>query len=107
MKPFSHPQQRQHRVVYGCEMSPQVKQSVSARRYFSQNRLGREASKKLVRSFDLRLPPLQPESYISTIVSYSCVSFRPLPLICTLGKSFRTPVPCFVFPLTQPFFALS
>src|SRR3984893_13904838 len=25
MKPFSQPQQRQHRVVYGCEMSPQVK----------------------------------------------------------------------------------
>src|ERR1700722_14988698 len=25
MKSFTQPQQRQHRVVYGCEMSPQVK----------------------------------------------------------------------------------
>src|SRR5216683_5383243 len=33
MEPFSQSQQRQHRVVYGCEMSPQVKQSVSARRF--------------------------------------------------------------------------
>src|ERR1700687_1789486 len=31
MKSLSQSQQWQHRVVYGCEMSPQVKQSVSAR----------------------------------------------------------------------------
>src|SRR6266853_5956626 len=40
MEPFSQSQQRQHRVVYGCEMSPQVKQSVSARRYFPLDLLG-------------------------------------------------------------------
>src|SRR5258707_15877186 len=40
MEPFSQAQQRQHRVVYGCEMSPQVKQSVSARRYFPLDLLG-------------------------------------------------------------------
>src|SRR6267142_7214893 len=34
MEAFSQSQKRQHRVVYGGEMSPQVKQSVSARRYF-------------------------------------------------------------------------
>ena len=37
---FSQPQQREHRVVYGRQMSPQVKQPVSARRYFLQNPLG-------------------------------------------------------------------
>src|SRR6267143_202762 len=40
IEPFSQSQQRQHRVVYGCEMSPQVKQSVSARRYFPLDLLG-------------------------------------------------------------------
>ena len=60
IKSFSQPQQRQHRVVDGCQMAPQVKQPVSARRYFPQNLLGREASKKLVRPIDLGLPCFQP-----------------------------------------------
>src|SRR5580693_8659863 len=47
IKSFSQPQQRQHRVVYGCQMSPQVEKPVSARRYFLQNLLGREGSKSL------------------------------------------------------------
>src|SRR6202047_1544451 len=90
MKSFSQPQQRQHRVVYGREMSPQVKQSVSARRYFPQDLLGREASKKLVRPIDLGLPYFQPESYTRAFVSHASISCQPLPLICALGKSFRT-----------------
>src|SRR5712664_4817059 len=40
MEPFSQSQQRQHRVVYGCEMSPQVEQPVSARGYFPLDLLG-------------------------------------------------------------------
>src|SRR6267143_4826218 len=74
MKPISQPQQRQHRVVYGCEMSPQVKQPVPARGYFPQDLLGREASKKLVRPLDLRLPHLQRESHIRSFVCHSSVS---------------------------------
>src|SRR5260370_39183182 len=90
MEPFSQRQQRQHRVVYGCEMSPQVKQSVSARRYFPLDLLGREGSKKLVRPIDLGLPYFQPDSYISAFVCHVSISCQPFPLICTLGKSFRT-----------------
>src|SRR6267143_5965514 len=90
MEPFSQSQQRQHRVVYGCEMSPQVKQSVSARRYFPLDLLGREASKKLVRPLDLRRPYLQPDSHIRAFVCHVHISCQPLPIICTLGKSFRT-----------------
>src|SRR6267378_6826019 len=90
MKPISQPQQRQHRVMHGREMPPQIKQPVPARRYFPQDLLGREASKKLVRQRNLRFPHLQPESHIRAFVCHSSVSFRLLPLICTLKKSFRT-----------------
>src|SRR6266699_23053 len=102
MKSFSHPQQRQHRVVYGCEMSPQVKQPVPARCYFPQHFLGREGSKKLVRPVDLSHPCFQPDSYTRAFVSHSSVSFPPLHLICTLVKSL--PKRCFVLPLTHPRF---
>src|SRR2546425_8287423 len=88
MKSFSHPQQRQHRVVYGCEMSPQVKQPIPARCYFPQHFLGREGSKKPVRPVDLGLPCFQPDSYTRAFVSHSSVSFPPLHLICTLAKFF-------------------
>ena len=40
MKSFSQPQQRQHRVVGGCQMPPQVKHPIPARRYFPQDFLG-------------------------------------------------------------------
>src|SRR6267143_1206396 len=83
MKPISQPQQRQHRVVYGCQMSPQIKQPVPARRYFPQDLLGREASKNLVRPLELCLPYLQPESHIRAFVCHSSVSSRLL-----LGKLF-------------------
>src|SRR3989441_12383703 len=74
MKPISQPQQRQHRVMHRREMSPQVKQPVSARRYFLQDLLGRESSKKLVRPVELCLPYLQPESHIRAFVCHSSVS---------------------------------
>ena len=45
MKPFSNRQERKHRVVYGREMSPQVKRPVPARRYLPQNLAGRKASR--------------------------------------------------------------
>src|SRR5467141_2703713 len=79
MKSFSQPQQRQHRVVYGCEMSPQVKQPVSARRYLPQDLVGREDSKKLVRPLDLglRFPWLH---LLSTTPSHLCC-VEPLPNI--------------------------
>src|SRR5207247_11240006 len=76
MKPISQPQQRQHRVMHGREMSPQVKQPVSARRYFQQDLLGREASKKLVLPLDLRLPHPQRESHIRAFVCHSYVSSK-------------------------------
>src|SRR5258708_33907691 len=62
MEPFTQSQQRQHRVVYGGEKFPQVKQSVSCPRYFPLDVLGGEASKEPLRSFDFRLPPLPPQS---------------------------------------------
>src|SRR5438128_11064083 len=74
MKPISEPQQRQHRVMHRREMSPQVKQPVSTRRYFPQDLLGREASKKLVRPVELCLPYLQPESHIRAFVCHSFIS---------------------------------
>src|SRR5467141_1829483 len=74
MKPISERQQRQHRVMHRREMPPQVKQHVSARRYFPQDLLGRESSKKLVRPVELRLPYLQPESHIRAFVCHSSVS---------------------------------
>src|SRR5580692_12910931 len=73
------PQQRQHRVVNGCQVSPQVEQPVSARRYFLQNLLGREGSKKLVRPIDLRFPYFQPESCIRAFVSHGSFSSQRLP----------------------------
>src|SRR5580658_1941410 len=76
---FSQPQQRQHRVVYGCQMPPQVEQPVSARRYFLQNLLGREGSKKLVRPIDLRFPYFQPEGCIRAFVSHGSFSSQRLP----------------------------
>src|SRR5579864_1087060 len=76
---FSHPQQGQHRVVNGCQMSPQVEQPVSAGRYFLQNLLGREGSKKLVRPIDLGFPYFQPESCIRAFVSHGSISSQRLP----------------------------
>ena len=65
--------------MYGREMSPQVKKPVPARRYFPQNVLGREASKKLVRPLDLGLPYFQPESYLRAFVSHGSISCQLLP----------------------------
>src|SRR3984957_20066433 len=79
IKSFSHPQQRQHRVVNGCQMSPQVEQPVSARRYFLQNLLGREVSKKLARPIDLGFPYFQPESCIRAFASHGSISSQRLP----------------------------
>src|SRR6202140_1512607 len=79
IKSFSQPQQRQHRVVNGCQMSPQVEQPVSARRYLLQNLLGREGSKKLIRPIDLGFPCFQPESCIRGFVSHGSFSFQRLP----------------------------
>src|SRR6204780_1761065 len=76
---FSQPQERQPRVVYGCQMPPQVEQPVSARRYFLQNLLGREGSKKLVRPIDLRFPYFQPESCMRAFVSHGSFSSQRLP----------------------------
>src|SRR5882762_7647817 len=90
MKSFSQRQQREHRVVYGCEMSPQVKKPVPSRRYFPQNLLGREASKELVRAINLGVPCFQPESDVRTFISHGCVSCQPVRFICVLEKSFRT-----------------
>src|SRR6202521_3964722 len=90
MKSFSQAQQRQHRVVYGGQMSPQVKQPVPARCYFPQDLLGRKGSKQLVRPIDLGLPCFQPESYASAVVSHGSISCQPFRLICASGKSFRT-----------------
>src|SRR5882672_4590700 len=78
MKSFSQPQQRQHRVVYGCQMSPQVKNPVPARRYFPQDLLGRETSKKLIRPIDLGLPCFQRESDARGVVSHDSISCPPL-----------------------------
>src|SRR6516162_6078960 len=76
MKPLSELQQRQHRVMHRREMSPQVKQPVSARRYFPQDLLGRESSKKFVRPVELSLPYLQPESHIRAFVCHSFLSLN-------------------------------
>src|ERR1700688_5214941 len=67
-KSFSQPQQRQHRVMCGCQMSPHVKQPVPARRYFPQDLLGPEPSKSLVRPLHCALPYFQPESYVRALV---------------------------------------
>src|ERR1700681_2785296 len=68
-------------------MAPQIKQPVSARRYFPQDLLGRQASKKLVRPFGLRLPHLHPEGYIRSFVFHNFISFRPRILGCTFAKT--------------------
>src|SRR6266481_5331147 len=68
-------------------MSPQVKKPVPSRRYFPQNLLGREASKKLVRAINLGVPCFQPESYVRAFVSHGFVSYQLLRLICILKKS--------------------
>src|SRR5467141_4152591 len=96
MKPFSQPQQRQHGVVDGCQMSPQVKQSVPARCYFPQDLLGRERSKKLVRPIDLGLPCFQPESCERRVVSHASISCQlmgvePLTNIREARSSSRAP----------------
>src|ERR1700729_2424445 len=62
---FSQPQQRQHRVVYGCQMPPQVEQPVSARPYFLQ--------------IVLRFPYFRPESCIRAFVSHGSFSSQRLP----------------------------
>src|SRR6266446_572129 len=74
MKPISQPQQGQHRVMDRREMSPQVKQPVSARRYFAQDILERKASKELVGPVELCLPYLQTESHIRAFVCHSSIS---------------------------------
>src|SRR6202040_2136205 len=79
IKSFSQPQQRKHRAVNGCQMSPQVEQPVSARRYFLQNLLGREGSKKLVRPIDLGFPYFQLESCIRAFISHGSISSQPPP----------------------------
>src|ERR1700722_16728158 len=89
MKSVSQRQEREHRVVYGCEMSPQVKKPVPARRYLPQNLLGRQASKKLVCAINLGVPCFQPESYVRAFVSHRFVSCQPLRFICISEKSFR------------------
>src|SRR5467141_3941408 len=71
-------QQRQHGVVDGCQMSPEVKHSIPARCYFPQDLLGREASKQLVRPIDLGLPYFQPESYARGVVSHASISCQPM-----------------------------
>src|SRR6266478_2132073 len=57
---------------------PQVEKPVSARRYFPQNLLGREASKELVRAINLGVPCFEPESDVRAFVSHGCVSCQPL-----------------------------
>src|ERR1700719_955721 len=57
---------------------PQVKNPVPARRYFPQDLLRGETSKKLVRPIDLRLPCLQPEGYERAVVSHASISCQPL-----------------------------
>src|SRR6266478_3079911 len=74
MKSFSQREQRQHGVVDGCQMSPQVKHSIPARRNFPKDLLGRERSKKLVRPIDLGLPGFQPESCERRVVSHASIS---------------------------------
>src|ERR1700730_8987435 len=90
MQAFPQPQQRKHRGVRRRQVPPQIKEPVPARRYFPQDLLGREVSKKLVCPLDLRLPYFQPESYVRALVFHGSISLRPLPLICDLEKSFRT-----------------
>src|SRR4029077_15923354 len=90
IKSFSQRQSREHRVVYGCQMSPQVKKPVPARRYFPQNLHGREASKKLVSAINLGVPRFQPEIYVRAFVSHASVSSQPLRYMCIVEKSFRT-----------------
>src|SRR5579863_1033121 len=80
---FSQPQQRQHRVVYGCQMPPQVEQPVSARRYFLQNLLAREGSKKLVRPIDLRFP------YFPARELYKSLRFPWFLLLSTIAHLFQ------------------
>src|ERR1700722_2845405 len=74
MKALSNPYQRQHHVVRSRKVPPQIKQPVSARRYFAQEVIGRETSKKLVCPFDLRLPHLQAESYVRALVFHGFIS---------------------------------
>src|SRR3984893_12829637 len=76
MKALPEPQQRQHRVVRDCQVSPQIKQTISARRYFALEVLGREASQKLVCPLDLRFPHLQAESYVGALVLHGFISLR-------------------------------
>jgi len=76
MKSFSQPQQRQHRVVGGCQMSPQVKHSIPARRNFPQDLLGREAPKQLVGPIDLGLPGFQRERNARGVVCHAAISFN-------------------------------
>src|SRR5258708_2832197 len=71
-------------------MSPQVKKPVPSRRYFPQNLLGREASKKFVRAINLGVPCFQPESDVRAFVSHGFVSCQQFRFICILEKSFRT-----------------
>src|SRR5258705_268652 len=78
MKPFSQPQQRQHGVVCGCEMPPQVLHPVPAGCYFPQDVLRRESSKQLVRPIDLGLPGFQRERDAREVVCHDSISCPPL-----------------------------
>src|SRR6266481_5954879 len=96
MKSFSQREQRQHGVVDGCQMSPQVKHSIPARRNFPKDLLGRERSKKLVRPIDLGLPCFQPESCERRVVSHASISCQlmgvePLTNIREARSSSRAP----------------
>jgi hypothetical protein len=71
-------------------MPPQVKKAVPARRYFPENLVGREASKKLVRAINLGVPSFQPESYVRDFASHQFISCKPLRFIRALDDSFRT-----------------
>jgi hypothetical protein len=76
MKSFSQPQQRQHRVVGGCQMPPQVEHPIPARCDFPQDFFGRERSKQLVCPIELRLPDFQRERYARGVVSHAAISFN-------------------------------
>src|SRR3984893_16330997 len=59
MEPLPNTQQREHRVVTGREMSPQIDQAVFSRCDFVQGFLVAEGGKHLVGSLDVSLPSVQ------------------------------------------------
>src|SRR3984893_17870492 len=59
MEPLPNTQQREHRVVSGREMSPQIDQAVFSRCDFFQDFLVAETGKHFVGSFEVSLPSVQ------------------------------------------------